>query len=319
MSDVFVRTQVGYRGDPLVAGLPLLLLTPALFAVNMLVARWAESANIPPLFLAWGRWALAFLILLPVVAPRLWAWRQALRANWLHLTALAVFGMGITVGAQYIGARDTSAANVALIFAACPIMIAVIENLAWRTPIGTFRAYGMLFAVCGVLVVLARGEGFVFTHYRIGEGDLWVLLAACGWAAYTVLSKRQMAVPLPGGVRLAALIGGGALVLLPFAVAEGVSGKLPDFGDYRLYAALGLLAVVPSLGAYFCYDRLVVQVGASGAGVSLYLVPIYTALAAWPLLGEMPQLYHGIGFLLILAGVVLSGLNRSVTNEKAVA
>lgn len=75
-------------------------------------------------------------------------------------------------------------------------------------------------------------------------------------------------------MRLTALIGGGALVLAPFALLETLGGAIPDFGDPRLYAALGLLAIIPSLGAYFCYDRLVRQVGATGASVSMYLVPL---------------------------------------------
>lgn len=70
MSETLTNTAVGYRGDPSVASLPLMLVTPALFAINMITARWAESASIPPLFLAFGRWALAFLIMLPMVATR---------------------------------------------------------------------------------------------------------------------------------------------------------------------------------------------------------------------------------------------------------
>lgn len=306
MSNFATRTEAGYRSDPLLSGLPLLLVTPALFALNMLIARWAESAAIPPLFLAFGRWTLALLLILPLAARGLWLWRRVLWNNAGQLLALAATGMAITVGAQYVGARDTAAANVALIFAACPLLIAIMESLIWRTPIGNRRAWGMLLSVCGVLVVLSRGRSF--GDFTIGEGDLWVLFAACAWSAYSILSRRRAANEVPGTVRLAALIAGGALMLAPFALAEAANGQIADFGDPRLYLALLALALVPSLGAYLCYDRLVRSVGSAGAGMSLYLVPLYTALAAWPLLGEVPQLFHGAGLGLILAGVVLSGL-----------
>jgi hypothetical protein len=55
VSEAIARTAVGHRGDPVAAELPLMLLTPALFAANMVAARWAESAAIPPVFLAFGR------------------------------------------------------------------------------------------------------------------------------------------------------------------------------------------------------------------------------------------------------------------------
>ncbi len=313
MSETLTNTAVGYRGDPSVASLPLMLVTPALFAINMITARWAESAAIPPLFLAFGRWALAFLIMLPMVAPGLWAWRHVLVANRWRLFLLAGLGMGVAVGPQYIGARDTSAANLALIFAACPMLVGLLESLLWKAPLGRQRAYGMLLSFCGVLVVVTGGNCFVPNPLSFGRGDLWALFAAGGWALYTVLGKRRPLPTLPSAVRLTALIGGGALVLAPFALLETLGGAIPDFGDPRLYAALGLLAIIPSLGAYFCYDRLVRQVGATGASVSMYLVPLYATLAAWPLLGEAPKLFHVAGLGLILGGVLLSGMYRQRT------
>lgn len=310
MSTAFASTAVGYSGDPSVSTLPLMLGTPLLFAANMVVARWAESAAIPPLFLAFGRWALAFLFLLPIAAPLLWKWRGVLMENWSRVMLLASLGMGVAVAPQYIGAQRTSAANIALIFAACPVLVALIETIVWRIPAGRVRTCGMSLAAGGVLVVLSKGDVVTLGTLAFGRGDLWVVLAAVGWALYTVLGKRRLLPPLPGTVRLAALIGGGAMVLAPFAAWEAASGALPDFSDARLYAVLCFLAVVPSLGAYFLFDRLVTLVGPSGASISMYLVPLYAALAAWPLLAEMPRSFHAAGFGLILSGVILAASQK---------
>jgi drug/metabolite transporter (DMT)-like permease len=238
-----------------------MLVTPALFAANLIVARWAQGAAIPPVFLAFGRWALAFLILMPSVSPRMWALRHTLLANWPRILLLASMGMGVAVAPQYIGARHTGAANVAIIFAACPALVSLVERLVWKAPLGRRQAWGMLLAVAGVLVVLSKGDAGALRQLEFGRGDLWVMLAALGWTLYTVFNKRLTLPPLPGTIKMAALIGGGALVLAPFAAIEALGGALPDFGDGRLYLALGFLAVVPSLGAYFCYDRLVALAG----------------------------------------------------------
>jgi drug/metabolite transporter (DMT)-like permease len=136
------------------------------------------------------------------------------------------------------------------------------------------------------------------------------VLAMIGWSLYTVLNKRLPLPPLPSTVKLAALIGGGALVLAPFAALEAVSGDVPNFADGRLYVALAFLAIVPSLGAYFCFDRLVATAGPARASLTVYLIPLFATLAAWPVLGEMPHLYHAAGFGVILAGVVLASLRR---------
>ena len=287
-----------------------MLVTPMLFAANLLVARWAEGAALPPLFLAFGRWALAFAILLPAVGPRLWTHRGVIMANFPRLVLLAGLGMGLAVGPQYIGARHTSAANIAIIFAACPALVMLLETLVWKAPLSRKQAGGMLLAILGVLVVLTRGDIAALGGLAFGAGDLWVVLAACGWALYTVLGKRLPLPNLPSTVKLAALIGGGALVLAPFAVLEASLGDVANFNDPRLYIALGFLAVVPSLGAYFCFDRLVSMAGPARASMSLYLIPLFATLAAWPLLGEAPQSYHAAGFGLILAGLVVSNMRR---------
>lgn len=307
VSEAIARTAVGYRGDPVAAELPLMLLTPALFAANMVAARWAESAGIPPVFLAFARWTLAFLFVLPSVAPHLWNSRRVLMANRARLFLLAGLGMGVSVAPQYIGARHTSAANIALIFAACPVLVALIEAFIWKVPLGGRRVCGMALAIAGILVVLSKGDVAVLGKLGFGRGDLWVVLAAGGWALYTVLGKRRPLPPLPGTVRLAALAAGGALVLAPFAGLEAIAGAVPDFGDSRLYAAVCFLAIVPSLGAYFCFDRLVTLSGPAGASLSMYMVPLFAALAAWPLLGEAPHAFHVLGFSLILGGVALAG------------
>ncbi len=310
MSQAVSQAGAGYRGSALGAELPLMMVTPALFAANLVVARWAQGADVPPVFLAFGRWALAFLILLPTVGPRLWALRATLKANWQRLLLLAGLGMGVAVAPQYVGARHTGAANVAIIFAACPALVTMIETLVWKAPLSRRQAGGMFLAIVGVLVVLSKGDVTALGQLQFGAGDLWVVLAAAGWALYTVFNKRLPLPPLPSTVKLAALILGGALVLAPFAALEAAQGAVPDFGDTRVYVALAFLAVVPSLGAYFCFDRLVALAGPARASMALYLIPLYATLAAWPLLKEAPHLYHVAGFGIILGGVLLSSMRR---------
>jgi drug/metabolite transporter (DMT)-like permease len=287
-----------------------MLITPALFAANLIVARWAQGAGIPPVFLAFGRWLLAFLILLPSCGARLWALRNTLMANRQRILLLAGLGMGMAVAPQYVGARHTSAANVGIIFAACPALVSLIETVVWKAPLARRQAGGMFLAILGVLVVLSKGDVAALGQLEFGRGDLWVVLAACGWSCYTVLNKRLPLPPLPATVKLAALIGGGALVLAPFAVAEAARGSVADFTDGRLYAALAFLAVVPSLGAYFCFDRLVAATGPARASLTVYLIPLFATLAAWPLLHEPPHPYHAAGFGIILAGVVGASMRR---------
>jgi drug/metabolite transporter (DMT)-like permease len=188
--------------------------------------------------------------------------------------------------------------------------VTLLDRLVWKAPLSKNQAGGMLLAILGILVVLSKGNPGGLAELAFSAGDLWVVLAATGWALYTVLGRRLPLPAMPATVKLAALIGGGALVLLPFAALEGVKGATPDFGDARLYLALAFLAVVPSLGAYFCFDRLVAVAGPARASMSMYLIPLFATLAAWALLGEAPHLYHAAGFGVIIVGVLASSMRR---------
>lgn len=297
----------------------MLLAAPALFASNMVAARWAHDAALPPVFLAFGRWLIAFLILLPLAAPALLRHRQALRRGLPTLLPLAVLGMGVAVAPQYIGAQSTSATNIALIFSCSPILVALLEAIIWRKPLSPLRATGLVLALGGVLVVLTRGDAWALARLAFGQGDLWVLLAATGWAFYTVLQKRLTLPAVPDGARLAAMMLGGAIALAPFAGIEAATGATPPWSDPRLAAALLFLAVVPSLGAYYVYGRLISRAGPATAGLSMFLVPVYAALLAWPLLGEAPQLFHAYGFVMILLGVKLASSRMRTATAGAAA
>ncbi|PNM90792.1 EamA/RhaT family transporter [Achromobacter xylosoxidans] len=297
----------------------MLLAAPALFASNMVAARWAHDAALPPVFLAFGRWLIAFLILLPLAAPALLRHRQALWRGLPTLLPLAVLGMGVAVAPQYIGAQSTSATNIALIFSCSPILVALLEAIIWRKPLSPLRAAGLALALGGVLVVLTRGDAWALARLAFGQGDLWVLLAATGWAFYTVLQKRLTLPAVPDGARLAAMMLGGAIALAPFAGIETAAGAAPPWSDPRLAAVLLFLAVVPSLGAYYVYGRLISRAGPATAGLSMFLVPVYAALLAWPLLGEAPQLFHAYGFVMILSGVKLASLRMRTTTAGAAA
>ncbi|WP_343720097.1 DMT family transporter [Achromobacter dolens] len=307
------RTGLGLSGTA------MLLAAPALFASNMVAARWAHDAALPPVFLAFGRWLIAFLILLPLAAPALLRHRQALWRGLPTLLPLAVLGMGVAVAPQYIGAQSTSATNIALIFSCSPILVALLEAVIWRKPLSPLRAAGLALALGGVLVVLTRGDAWALARLAFGQGDLWVLLAATGWALYTVLQKRLTLPAVPDGARLAAMMLGGAIALAPFAGIEAATGAIPPWSDPRLAAVLLFLAVVPSLGAYYVYGRLISRAGPATAGLSMFLVPVYAALLAWPLLGEAPQLFHAYGFVMILLGVKLASSRMRTATAGAAA
>jgi drug/metabolite transporter (DMT)-like permease len=75
---------------------------------------------------------------------------------------------------------------------------------------------------------------------------------------------------------------------------------------WPLAAALAYVAVGPAILAYRCWGLGVQRVGPSIAGFFSNLTPLFAAVMSAAFLGELPHLYHGVAFLLIVAGIVVS-------------
>lgn len=289
-------------GDAKLAYL-LLFLAPAMFATNMLTAR-ASAEFIPPVSLAFWRWVGAFLLLLPFCAAALWRARAAIMREWPDLLVLGALGMGVCGAIVYLGAATTTATNIGLIYASSPVLIILFARFAYGETMRGLQLAGVCLSLAGVLVVIARGSLQSVLELRFAIGDFWILTASLAWAVYSVLLKHR-ASALDPTARLAAIIAGGIIVLIPFFAWETAVIGAPPL-DWRTVGVVALLALVPGFGAYQAYGYVQRALGAGPTGLIMYLSPIYTALFGALLLGETLHLYHLVGAALVLPGIWLA-------------
>jgi drug/metabolite transporter (DMT)-like permease len=281
----------------------LLWVVPALWSSNYLIARLADGV-VGPHVLALGRWTLAVALMLPFVGGELWRQRPAWRQEWRQWLVLGALGMWICGAWVYLGGQSTTATNIALIYAASPVAIAVVSVKLLHERMSGPQRGAVVLALLGVLVVIAKGDLGQLLAVRWVRGDAWIVGAALSWTAYSVLLKRWPSALSPAA-RLAAIMAGGIVVLLPFTAMEVLTGPRLPFSP----AALGLVvlaAVLPGVLSYTAYSYLQRELGAARAALLLYLLPVYGALGAWWVLGERPGWYHLAGAALILPSIWLA-------------
>ncbi len=284
----------------------LFLLAPAMMAVNYVLGRMAFGL-IAPHMLALLRWALAGLILLAFAWPELYAKRTLLRRHALHCLVLGVLGMWICGAWVYIGARTTSANNIALLYAMAPAFIALASTVWLRERLAAVQWLGLAVAFLGLVHVIIAGQWGALASLQLNPGDVWILAAVLSWAAYSILLKRWPSNFSPLA-RLVLIIFGGVLVLLPLAMVEAMAG-LPwsqTVWGWRTAALALVAAVIPGAGSFLAYSMLQKKLGAATAGLTLYLAPLYGAAMAWALLGEPVQWHHAVGAAVILPGIYLA-------------
>ena len=282
--------------------LALLFITPALWAVNALVARKATGA-IEPHLLALLRWLLASGLFFLGTHAEIWAQRRQVLADWHHYLVLGALGMWICGAWVYIGGHTSSAANIGLIYAISPVLIVLASALWLGESFRLRQALGVGLALAGVLHVVLKGQWDALAAVQFVPGDGWILAATLSWTLYSLLLKKWHS-PLGLGAQLALISLAGALINLPFALWEVLSSPLPaltlEGGALALTAA-----IIPGFGAYLAHSFMQRELGAARVSVVLYLSPIYTALLAWLVLGEGLSAFHLWGMALVLPGIYL--------------
>lgn len=271
--------------------------------MNYVVARTAPGI-ISPHVLALGRWFLAGLILAFIARQELWRERHTTLKVWPQYLALGTLGMLVCGAWVYWAAETTTAINIALIYAASPVLItlgAVIglkERFSWK------QGLGVLVALVGVLHVVVKGQWASLSQVIWVLGDGLIVIAMVSWAAYALLLKKWTS-SLSPTARLAATCLGGSLVLLPFALTEWFS---TPHAEWSLMASVLVVtaALFPGVGAYWAYGFCQKTLGASRVAASLYLGPLYGGLVAWLFLGETLGWHHALGAALILPGIYLA-------------
>ncbi len=117
-------TQKIWRVSPYL----LLVLTPLFWAGNWVIGR-AIRHDVPPLALAFWRWVIAALLLLPFAGKHVFRQRALILDHWRILILLGVLGTGLYNAFSYWGLQYTTATNGVLLNSATPILIIAISAI----------------------------------------------------------------------------------------------------------------------------------------------------------------------------------------------
>ncbi len=308
----------------------LLIVPPLMWAGNAIVGRLMNGV-VPPITLNFLRWALALLILLPWAG---WVLRPGAQGMWPHWRRFALLGL-LSVGLyntfQYLALTTTTPINATLVAASMPVWMMAWGRLVYGVPISRRATLGAMLSIGGVVLVLSRGDASQLQALRLVPGDGWMLLAAFVWSVYSwqlarppkSMNNGQDSAPIKAdwaafllaqvvlGVAWSALMAGSELLLrLPHGAADATAAATANSAaaatwGWPLVTALVFLALGPSVLAYRCWGAGVGRVGPTTAGFFANLTPIFTAVLSTALLGEAPQWYHALGFVLIVAGIVV--------------
>lgn len=278
-----------------------------------LVAGRMSVGDIPPIALSFWRWALTFLILFSFTGKKLVQQRRLILQSRYQLLILAFFSITCFNTLLYIAAQSTQAVNLGLIQIVLPVITMILAIPLLNVFPKKRQLFGMGMALPGLLTIFSKGEWSSLASLDFGRGDMIMFFATCCWGSYTVLLKR-FELPVSGAQLLTTLVGIGVLILLPFYLWE-LSSKGGFIVSPKALFLISYAALFASLIAYMSWNFGVSILGANTAAMFNFLIPVFSAMFAIPILGEKLYQYHLIGAGLIFTGLWITNRKYSSTDS----
>jgi drug/metabolite transporter (DMT)-like permease len=279
----------------------LLIFPPLFWAGNVVLGRGVNQI-IPPVTLAFWRWAIALVFLLPFTWKRVKKDWPTVQRHWKIMLMLSFLGIACFNTMLYTAVHTTTAIDSALIQTSMPAWIVVFSLLLFNERIRLVQAMGVAICIVGAFLIIAHGEWSYFRHLSFVAGDIWMLAAVVLYALYSILLRKRPATDDLSFITIT--FGMGGLMLLPLYLWEvSVVGGIGLSG--AVVGSILYVALFPSILAYLCWNRGVELVGANQGGLYINLTPVFASVLAVLLLGESLHLFHLVGVMMIVGGMVL--------------
>lgn len=269
------------------------------WAIGFVAARHGIAVGFSPVDIVFHRFVWAGLVFLPVVA------RDGLRdlggvglARGVTLTLLGGPPLALL---SYAGFLFVPLAHGGVIQPSCATLGGlVLATLVLKEKLPMERALGALVIVAGLAVIGAEALTTIGTHGLVG--DLAFVTAGTLFAVFATLLRRWRIAPM----RAVAVTSVVSLIDLPIHWLVFGFERMIGLGLVENLVQLVVQALFAGAGATYLFTRSVVLLGAGRAAVFPSLVPGFTLLIGFLVLGEVPSLAQLAGFAIVLVGFRLT-------------
>lgn len=282
----------------------------ALWSGNFVIAN-AASTSLTPIELAFYRWLVALVLLLPVSWQAIYKLFTVMeKADVIRLATASIFGISAFNTLIYWAGRTAPSINLSLIAVSAPAFITVFNKIIFRAKVRSITWLGVLLATLGCALLIGNGSFYTLLHLNASSGDLIMLLAAITFAIYTVVQKRPDALSNSEYLFLNILLG--EMFLIPlYVIGIGTSG--PTHIDIHIISYVLYLGTFSSFVAFYLWNRSIHLIGSFKTGVVYYILPVFVYLINLIIYGSALNVLVVTSFGIILTGVLLIHITSGAT------
>lgn len=277
------------------------------WSFNIIIASYFAD-TLTPWEIAFGRWVVAAVIL------GIAAWKGLkenfsllLKNRWLVLW-LALTGIVLDNTLIYYAGQTASAVDMGLLDVTGPIFLVILSRIFLSTPISGRQIAGLTIAVFGVIVIILNGDLTQITRFNFVRGDFWMLVNTFCFAVYSLLqSKRPTQISQTVMLAATAIVGVAIIApILAFTTSERQLLNL-NMEEIEVMVYLGLFNSVLS---YLAWNTALNKIGNVKTGIIYYLLPIFSGIEAYYMLGEQINAAEVYGGILVIGGIALVSMQK---------
>ena len=290
-----------------------LMLTLCVFfwSGNFIVGKFATLYEVPPLTLNFFRWLIVWIILIPFTFKDIFLNIKIIKEKFYSILLMSITSISIFNSVVYYSLNFTQVLNGALMISAIPVLIIFISFIFRVEKINFNQVLGLILSITGVIIIITQLEFSRLIHLDLNKGDLWLLVAMLSWAIYSTMLKTHKT-GLNYLTFISVIVTIGLIFLLPQFLYEFNNQELIKL-NFAFFLIISYVVLFAGLGAYIFWNKAVLIVGPSRAGIFLHLMPVFSSFMAIFLLNEKFMNFHVFGAIAIILGIYLSSKKTSLS------
>ena len=281
-----------------------LILATLFWSGNFIVGKAASFLEIPPFTLNFYRWSFAWLILAPFTLKEIFKKRKYILDNIKLISILGITSITIFNSIVYYSLNFTQVISGVLMISTIPVMIIFFCWVFKIEKTNFHQILGVIFSLLGVVVIVTKADIGKLLNLNFNKGDLWMVVAMFSWAMYSALLRKKK-FELSQISLLQMIISTGLILLLPAYLIEMALGHRLNV-HLPFILTLSYVVIFPGLASFIFWIKGISIIGSNRSGIFLHLIPIFSTILAILIFGEKFMIFHLIGAIFIIAGIILS-------------
>ena len=278
-----------------------------IFWAGAFIAGKLSTPYIPPFTLTFLRFFIAAIILYFVIIIKDGSLYKLTKKDIPVFMITGIIGMVGYHVLFFISLKYTTAINSSLIGASNPIFTAILSIFFLKDKITYKRAIGIFLSFLGVFLTLTNANLNIMKALSVNNGDLLMLLAVLFWSSYSIYSKKVSFRYSPLTLTFYSFVFC-VIFLIPFIILENPISRL-SVAPASAYLSVIYMAIFPSVIGYLVQQMAIKDIGPSKTSIFINLVPIFSIILSFLILGETISITKIFTAMLIIIGVYICQRN----------